>query len=100
MSRTDKKNTGRPSQKKCIAPEIGARVYDYYNGALGQAEVREFERHLIVCSKCEAIIFQLDEMMTILDEDQDPDHFIASTSKNGLDSRSARYPVTSQKLSA
>jgi hypothetical protein len=96
MSSTDKKNTGRPSQKKCIAPEIGARVYDYYNGALGQAEVREFERHLIVCSKCEAIIFQLDEMMTILDEDQDLDPFIASTSKNALERRSA----TSQKLSA
>lgn len=99
MSRTDKKKSHRPSQKKCVAPEIGARVYDYYNGALGQAEVREFEQHLVVCPKCESTVFQLDEMMMILDDEKDLDHLIASTSKNALDRVSVRHQAATQKLS-
>ena len=68
MSRSDKKKT---RQVGCTAPEIGALVYDYYNGALDAPQVREFERHMIACRHCESIVMQLDEVMTVLDEDQD-----------------------------
>lgn len=52
----------------CNDPEIGSRVYDYYNGALSIDEVPTFERHLIGCSYCERIVLELDKMLTILNE--------------------------------
>jgi hypothetical protein len=68
MSRSQNKKTGNGG---CTAPEIGARVHDYYNGALSAPEVREFERHLVSCRRCESIVLQLDEMMMLLQDDQD-----------------------------
>ena len=70
MSRSDRKKT---RQVGCTAPEIGALVYDYYNGALAAPQVREFERHMIACRHCEAVVMQLDEVMMVLDEDKDLD---------------------------
>lgn len=70
MSRSQNKKTGFG---RCTAPEIGARVYDYYNGALEAAEVREFERHLVACRRCESVVLQLDEMMMILQDEQEAD---------------------------
>jgi anti-sigma factor RsiW len=68
MSRSDKK---MGSQVGCAAPEIGAMVHDYYNGALDAPQVREFERHMIACRHCESMVIQLDEVMMVLDDDQD-----------------------------
>jgi anti-sigma factor RsiW len=70
MSRSNKKKI---SQVGCTAPEIGAQVHDYYNGALDAPQVREFERHLIACRHCESVVLQLDEVMMVLDEEPDLD---------------------------
>jgi len=58
---------------KCVDQSVGARVYDYYNGALDAGEVREFEQHLVRCSHCERTIVQLDEMMLLLGDESDFD---------------------------
>jgi anti-sigma factor RsiW len=68
MSRSDKKKN---TQVGFTAPEIGAKVHDYYNGALDAPQVREFERHMIACRHCESVVMQLDEVMMVLDEDPD-----------------------------
>ncbi len=54
----------------CIDPVEGASLYDYFNGALEPDDVRRFERHLVSCAKCEAVISQLDRMMGILQEEE------------------------------
>ena len=70
-------------QAECLDPEMGARVYDYYNGALEAADVREFEQHLIRCPHCESVILQLDQIMMMLQDEQGLD------SENGEAKRSS-----------
>jgi hypothetical protein len=58
---------------KCSNSLVGEKVYDYYNGALEAAEVRQFEQHLIQCAECEATVLQLDEMIHLLGDEPDYD---------------------------
>ncbi len=54
----------------CTDPEIGAKVYDYFNGALEKDQVHQFERHLVACRNCEAALVDLDRTIAILGDDQ------------------------------
>ncbi|MBK7597199.1 MAG: zf-HC2 domain-containing protein [Acidobacteria bacterium] len=54
----------------CIDPEIGAKVYDYFNGALEKDQVHQFERHLVTCRDCEAALVDLDRTIALLGDDQ------------------------------
>jgi hypothetical protein len=69
----NRQSKASPSRGRCVDLTVGARVYDYYNGALEAGEVREFEQHLVRCSHCEMTIVQLDEMMLLLGEESDFD---------------------------
>ncbi len=54
----------------CTDPEIGAKVYDYFNGALEKDQVHQFERHRVTCRDCEAALVDLDRTIAILGDDQ------------------------------
>ena len=95
MSRSQNKKAG---DGRCTAPEIGARVHDYYNGALSAPEVREFERHLVSCRRCESIVLQLDEMMMILQDEQDSEPHPGLGSKSSPEKLVATGRLLHEKL--
>ncbi len=58
-----------PSGKEtytCIAPEEGLFVFKYFNSFLSEEKARRFEEHLLLCFKCQDIIFELDELFEML----------------------------------
>ena len=69
----DRNRKTSPFRGTCSNPLVGEKVYDYYNGALEAAEVRQFEQHLIQCAECEATVLQLDEMIHLLGDEPDFD---------------------------
>jgi anti-sigma factor RsiW len=42
----------RKDARSCIAPEVGARLREYYEGNLEGDEELEFEAHLLLCAEC------------------------------------------------
>jgi hypothetical protein len=50
----------RTTEYLCIAPDDGEKLYDYYNGVLGEAEARRFEEHLALCFRCQDRLLKLD----------------------------------------
>ena len=54
----------------CVDPEIGSKVYDYFNGALEKDQVHQFERHLVTCRYCEDALVDLDKTIAILGDEQ------------------------------
>jgi hypothetical protein len=64
MSTTTKraKQNAREREFICIDPDLGTQVYDYYNNALPDHEARQFEAHLLLCFRCQEIVFELDEI--------------------------------------
>lgn len=64
-------NSSKTENIRCDVPWVGEMVYDYFNGVLEAASVGQFERHLISCRHCEAVIHELDQVLMLLPEDQD-----------------------------
>jgi hypothetical protein len=83
----------REKNRKCIEPAVGKKVYDYYNNALGVAEVNRFERHLIDCPYCEKVILELDLSLAVLSDEQDFD----SIGKCGRQSKDSRPPPLARR---
>ena len=44
----------------CIDQRLGRQVYSYYNEVLSDKEARNFEEHLVLCFRCQEIVFKLD----------------------------------------
>lgn len=63
--------SSKAEQISCDAPLVGEMVYDYFNGVLEAASVRQFERHLVACRHCETVIHELDQVLMLVPEDQD-----------------------------
>jgi hypothetical protein len=55
----------------CIDPDEGKSIYKYFNSVLSEEEARRFEEHLLICFKCQAVIFSLDKIIETLREDRD-----------------------------
>ncbi len=43
-------------------------VYDYYIGMLGDIAARRFEEHLLLCFRCQDIVFSLEAIFDVLAE--------------------------------
>lgn len=54
----------------CTNPQLGSRVYDYFNGVLREELVPEFEKHMVACAACERAIIELEVSIAILSEEQ------------------------------
>jgi putative zinc finger protein len=57
---TKTKRAKQAREYVCIDPRLGRQVYNYYNDALPENEARRFEEHLLLCFRCQQIVFELD----------------------------------------
>lgn len=54
-----------PSEQEayiCIAPEEGRLVYKYFNSVLSKEDACRFYAHLLLCFRCQEVIFSLDQI--------------------------------------
>jgi hypothetical protein len=56
-----------PQTYICIASDMGARVFDYYNGAMSEEEERSFEGHLFLCFRCQNTFAELEALFETLE---------------------------------
>jgi len=66
--------SSEPSKEElyiCIAPKEGQLVYRYFNSFLPEEKARRFEENLLLCFRCQDIIWELDELFEILQRYRD-----------------------------
>lgn len=74
------KQKAREREFICIDPDLGKQVYDYYNLALPDHEAREFEAHLLLCFRCQEIVFELDAISDAIKANRE--HLFGSDEKS------------------
>ena len=52
-------NKHKSSAYVCVAPELGACLFDYHNGELTEKEAQLFEEHLLFCFRCQNVLRKL-----------------------------------------
>jgi len=57
-------------QYLCIEESVGQLVYKYFNQELGDTETLAFEDHLLLCFKCQEILFSLEAVFESLRADR------------------------------
>jgi hypothetical protein len=67
------KHANHPQQYLCIHESVGKLIYRYYNEVLSDEEARSFEEHLLLCFRCQDVLFALDSIVEALRAD--PQHW-------------------------
>jgi len=52
----------------CVEPRTGKELYNYFNGALPQAQADQFEEHLFLCFQCKERFHHLEWIYGALNE--------------------------------
>lgn len=69
-AKKQRKQAPLENQFTCIDADQGALVYKYFSSLLDEAAACRFEEHLLFCFRCQEIVFNLDAVFKVLEEER------------------------------